>query len=96
MDDLWRWLRIGVCGLSLRFGLLGWPGKIASAAIRFVLVYRGAECLSDEHKAFLEEQRFEHEKLLREMDERLRQPQDEREIEMLHELEDFWSAKPDV
>jgi len=44
----------------------------------------------------MDEQRFQRQKSLREMDERSRQLQHEREIEMLHELEDFWSIKPDV
>jgi hypothetical protein len=30
------------------------------------------------------------------MDEKSRQLQHERDIEMLHELEDFWSVKPDA
>ena len=74
-------------------------GRIAVPSIWHRLCkrrYGGAECLSNEHKAFLGDQSFEHEKSLREMDEKSRQLQHEREIEMLHELEDFWSVKPDV
>jgi hypothetical protein len=52
--------------------------------------------LTHEYSIYEEELHFEHEKALREMDERSRQLRHERDIEWLRKLEDFYSTKPDV
>jgi hypothetical protein len=94
--DSWRALRIALFGLSLGVAVLAPEAFIAGMAVRAALASLGAGGLGAEERIFMHEQRFQQEKSLKEMDERSRQLQHERDIETLHELEDFWSVKPDV
>jgi hypothetical protein len=96
MDDLWRWLRVTgsvLCVVGGVVSVIVIP-EVPGVGLRLLIIGGGG--LLHEYSIYGEEQRFEHEKSLREMDEKSRHLQHEREIEMLHELEDFWSVKPDV
>jgi hypothetical protein len=89
----WRWPRVAGFGLCLVIGIAAAP-EVPSVGIPLLTL--GAQGLLNEQRIFMEEQRFEHEKSLREMDEKSRQLQHERDIETQHELEDSRSVKPDV
>jgi hypothetical protein len=93
--DFWSWLRVTGLGLCVVGGVVS-AFAVPEVPVGFGLLSLCGSGLLNEQRIFMEEQRFEHEKSLRERDERSRQLQHEREIEMLHELEDFWSVKPDV
>jgi hypothetical protein len=64
--------------------------------VRGALASLGAGGLGAEERNFMEEQRSLRDKLRREMDEKSRQLQQQRDIEWLHELEDFYLLKPDA
>jgi hypothetical protein len=93
--DFLSWLRISGLGLCVVGGLVG-AFVVPEVPVGIGLV---SICGNGLVRVLLEDQRFEHEKLLREMNEKSRQLQHERDIEMLemlHELEDFSSVKPDA
>jgi hypothetical protein len=92
----WRWLRVAGFGLCLGVAVLAPEAFVASMAVRAALASLGASGLGAEERMFTDEQRFQQEKSLRGMDERSRQLQHERDIEWLHELEDFYLVKPDA
>jgi hypothetical protein len=97
--DFWSWLRVTGFGLCIVGGVVSVVvvPEVPGVGLRLLTLCGGG--LLREHWIYGEEQRFEHEKSLREMDERSRQLQHERNIEMLemlHELEDFSSVKPDA
>jgi hypothetical protein len=94
--DPWSALRMAGFGLCLGVAVLAPEAFIASMAVRAALASLGASGLGAEERIFMDEQRFQQEKSLRDIDERSRQFQHERDIEMLHQLEDFWYVKPDV
>jgi hypothetical protein len=94
--DQWRALRIALFGLSLGVAVLAPEAWIAGAGVRLALSRLGTYGLLGEQLMFRDEQLFQQEKSLREMDEKSRQLQHERENEMLHELEDFWSQAPEA
>jgi hypothetical protein len=89
--DWWRVLRNLLFGLCLVIGIFAPETWIASSAIRGLLAYLGAGGLSVEEQMLRDEQRFQQKKSLSDMDERSRQSQHERDMQILRELEDFWS-----
>jgi hypothetical protein len=91
--DLWRGLRIAGSVLCVVVGVVV-AFEVPGVGVRLVTIGGGG--LWNEYSIYGEEERFEHEKLLRQMDEKSRQLQHERDIEWLHELEDFYSVKPDA
>jgi hypothetical protein len=94
--DLWSWLRVGGCWLIVGVGFFGLPGKTISGGIRLAMTQFGYHCLSTELEMFRDERHFQHEKLLKEMDVKSHQLQQYDEVEMLHLLEDFWTARDEV
>jgi hypothetical protein len=89
----WRWPRVAGFGLCLVIGIAATP-EVPSVGIPLLTL--GAQGLLNEQRIFMEEQRFEHEKFLREMHPKSRQLQQPDEVEMLHLLEDFWTARDEV
>jgi hypothetical protein len=94
--DFRRWLRITGSVLCVVGGVVSVVVIPEVPGVGIRLVTLGAGGLLSEYSIYGEEQRFEHEKSLREMDEKSRQLQYERDIEWLRELEDFYSVKPDA
>jgi hypothetical protein len=86
--DRWSALRMAGFGLCLGVAILAPEAFIASMVVRGALGSLGAGGLGAEERMFMNEQRFQQEKSLREMDEKSRQLQHERDIEWLHELEE--------
>jgi hypothetical protein len=94
--DRWTALRMAGFGLCLGVAILAPEAFIASMVVRGALASLGAGGLGAEERMFMNEQLFQQEKLLREMDEKSRQLQHGRDIEWLHELEDFYLTKPEA
>jgi hypothetical protein len=94
--EMWRGLRVAGSVLCIVGGIVTVIviPEVPGAGLRLLTIGGGG--LWHEYSIFEEEQRFEHEKLLREMDEKSRQLQHQRELEWLHELDDFYLVRPDA